>query len=100
LHLAGNYRSLAAHSLASLVRTLLGMTIRGECQQNQMNSRKKGRQIHEPRTRSDNRETGQGRVEDEARLAAQYREMAQDSESEREAHEWCESLIGDMLDDV
>ncbi len=36
---------------------------------------------------------------DEADLEAEYRAMAADVEREREAEEWCEALIGDILID-
>lgn len=36
---------------------------------------------------------------DEASLESGYREMAADREREREADEWCEGLIGDVVVD-
>jgi len=34
-------------------------------------------------------------VDDDDALVAKYREMAADSERERDAEEWCEALIAD-----
>lgn len=36
---------------------------------------------------------------DEAALEASYRAMAADEEHEAEAEEWCEALIGDVMND-
>jgi hypothetical protein len=36
---------------------------------------------------------------EEAELLSAYREMASDQDREREALAWCETLIGDALDD-